>query len=131
MGDPVITNNQKSSLVINDPTYVDEIFTGGADTLLANTILARDTGTLLLVLFVKGGSTTGNGIPCCILPTATVIGATDQNVRVLQSGVVREDQLVIDADGDSSNVDGAVRDQLRQLAIIVKPVQELNILDNQ
>lgn len=131
MGDPVITNVQKSSLVIDDPTYVDELFTGGADVLLANTILARSTATDKLVLFVKGGSTAGNGIPCCILPTATTIGTPDQNVRVLQSGVVREDQLVIDADGDSSNVDGAVRDGLRDKSIIVKPVQELNILDNQ
>lgn len=131
MGDPVITNNQKSSLVINDPTYVDEIMTGGADVLLANTILARSTSTDLLVLFVKGGSTAGNGIPCCILIAPTTVPSGNITVRVLQSGVVRLDQIVIDADGDSSNIDGAVRDALRAKSIITKPVQELNILDNQ
>ena len=47
------------------------------------------------------------------------------------SGSVRAERLIIDADGDGSNVDAAVLDQLRDYSLVSIDVQELNTLDNQ
>jgi len=61
----------------------------------------------------------------------TAAGAGDVAIRSMVSGMVRLERLVIDSDGDASNVDKAVVDQLRDYAIIPKGVQELSELDNQ
>ena len=47
------------------------------------------------------------------------------------TGSVRESKLIIDADGDNSNVDNAVIDELRDYSLVTIATQELNILDNQ
>jgi hypothetical protein len=94
--------------------------------------LARDSSTLKLVPFVKGGSTNGNGVPKAILTyPVTSTGAGDVPIRDMVSGSVRAGLLVIIADGDASNVDNAVLDQLRAYSLVSIDVQELNILDNQ
>lgn len=52
-------------------------------------------------------------------------------VRVLAEGEIARDRLIIHADGDNSNVDAVVRDQLRDYGIVPTPVQQLAQLDNQ
>ena len=52
-------------------------------------------------------------------------------VRPLVEGAVCKERLVIDADGDASNIDAAVLDELRDYSIVAVDVKELNILDNQ
>lgn len=114
-----------------EPVYRDELLTlAGADDLLANTILARDTATLKLVLYVKGGSTNGNGVPDVVLPyPVSVTGAGDVRVRVLIGGRVRKERLVIDADASDTNIDGAVVDQLRARGITPESTKQLATLD--
>lgn len=131
-----ITNNDSSTLVIQSTgiaQYQDDTFTAsGAKTYPAGTILARDSVSGKLVVFVKGGSTNENGIPKALLGLELVTtGSGDVNVRPLVSATVNGNLLVIDADGDNSNVNAAVIDQLRDYTLIVEDVAELSSFDNQ
>lgn len=133
MSDPVITNINNSNVILKDAEFRDELLTlAGADVILAGTILARDSVSLKLVLFAKGGVTNENGIPKVVLTyQVTSTGAGDSAIRAMVSGDVRKEKLVIDADQDDSNVDAAVIDELRDYDIVALNVQELNIQDNQ
>lgn len=128
-----ITNNSTNSVVLWDPVFDDELITfGGAGTLLAGTILARDSASLKMIPFVKGGSTNEDGIPKALIrDDLTATGAGDLPCRVIISGRVRLSHLVIDADQDNSNVDKAVIDQMRDFTIVTLPTQQLAELDNQ
>ena len=128
-----ITNNDLGNVILEGADFRDDLLTfGGAATVLAGTILARDSVSLKLVPFVKGGSTNENGIPKAIITyDVTADGAGDIAVRDAVSGKYRKERLVIDADGDDSNVDAAVIDQLRDYGLVPIDVDELNILDNQ
>lgn len=132
MSNITITQNDLSNPVLADVVFVDETLTlAAADELVAGTILARDSVSLKLVLYVKGGATNGNGIPKAILTyPVTTTAAGDVSVRVGEAGQYRFEKLVIDADGDSSNIDAAVKDQLRAYGMIPVSVKELNIADN-
>lgn len=129
----VTTNNDLGSVIVKDAEFRDELLTfAGADDLLEGTILARDSVSLKLVIYVKGGVTNENGIPKAILTYAvSAAGAGDESVRAGVAGSYRKERLVIDADGDDSNVDNAVIDELRDYGLIPLNVDELNILDNQ
>ena len=128
-----VTNNDLGSAILKDAQFRDGPITfAGAATLLEGTILAVDSVSLKFVPFVKGGVTNQNGIPKAILTYAvTAAGAGDVQSRVGVSGSYRKQRLVIDADGDDSNIDQAVIDQLRDYGLVPIDVQELNILDNQ
>jgi hypothetical protein len=115
------------NVAIEQSVCEDELLTlGGAATVKAGTILARDSSTGKLVIFVKGGSTNGNGVPKAVMTYETSAdGAGDIPVRPLISGRVNRDRLVIHADGDDSNVDGAVADGLRAASIVPSHVSQL------
>ena len=133
MANMTVTNNAPHSVVVWDPVYSNEVVTfGGAGTLLAGTILARDSVSLKMVPFVKGGSTNQNGLPKAVLLDAlTATGAGDVATRVIIGGRLRKGDLVINADGNASNVDSAVVDQLRDYSITALPVSQLAAYDNQ
>lgn len=133
MGDPTITNVDVGNLLLRNLEFEDDTFTfAGAATILAGTILARDSVSEKLIPFVKGGATNDNGIPKAIISyQISATGAGDLPIRALIGGTVRKERLVINADGDDSNIDSVVRDQLRDYAQIAIDVQELSILDNQ
>jgi len=128
-----VTNIDTGNLVKRDALYQDDTLTfAGAATVAAGTILARDSSTLKLVPYVKGGSTNENGIPKAVIAYAvTAAGAGDKRVRVAISGVFVKDKLIINADDDASNIDAAVLDQLRSYGIVAESEVELNTLDNQ
>ncbi len=127
------TNVDLGNVVLEGVADHDELLTfAGADTFAEGTILARDSSSLKLVLFVKGGVTNENGIPKAVLTYEVIAtGAGDESVRVLQKGKVNFNRLIIDSDGDNSNIDNAVMDQLRDYGIETQNVQDLSILDNQ
>lgn len=133
MANITITNVDLGSVILQDGQFRDDLLTlAGAVTVLEGTILARDSASLKLVLYVKGGSTNENGIPKAVLTYEVVsTGAGDVSIRDMVSGSVRAPRLVIAADGDASNIDAAVLDELRDYSLISIDVQELNILDNQ
>lgn len=133
MADPIITNVDIGSVIMEGGEFADDLLTfAGAGTVLEGTILARDSVSGNLVPYVKGGVANENGIPKTVVTYDVVAaGAGDVPVRVLQSGVVRLPRLVIDADGDASNIDKVVIDELRDYAVVSVDTTELNILDNQ
>ena len=133
MPDAVITNINLSSIFWKNFEFSDELLTlAGADVIAEGTILARDSSTLKMVLFVKGGATNENGIPKAILTyQVTSAGAGDEAIRVGIHGVYRRAKLIIDADGDDSNVDKAVIGELRDYGLREQVVVELNEQDNQ
>jgi hypothetical protein len=133
MSNLTITNVDLGSVIFKDAEFRDNTLTlAGALTVKEGTILARDSSTLKLIPFVKGGTTNGNGIPKAVLTYAVVsLGAGDTPIRAMVSGEVRFERLVIIADGNASNVDAVVLDQLRDFSITSINVQELAILDNQ
>lgn len=110
-----MANIDQTPLLIEGGIYRSETITAaGADTFAKGTILARDTSTLKFVLFVKGGSTNGNGIPGAVLMEDLVYsGAGDKTSNIAIAGTFNQSKLIIDADGDASNIDGAVVDGLR------------------
>lgn len=132
MSNITITDNDLNSPILESADFRDEVITfAGADVLAPGTILARDSVSLKLVIFVKGGSTNQNGIPKAILTyEVTATGAGDVPVRAAVSGKYRKEKLVIDADGDDSEIDAAVIDQLRDYGLVPINVDELNIADN-
>ena len=133
MANIAIENIDLGSIILKDGQFRDDLLTfAGAGTVIEGTILARDSVSLKLVPYVKGGVANENGIPKAILTYAvTATGAGDEAIRDMVSGSVRAERLVIDADGDASNVDNAVLDQLRAYTLVSIDVQELNIQDNQ
>ncbi len=133
MSNITVTNNDLNSPILSDAQFRDDTLTfAGADTLVAGTILARDSSTEKLVIYVKGGTTNENGIPKAILTyDVTATGAGDVQIRAGVAGSYRKEKLVIDADGDDSNIDAPVIDQLRSYGLVPIDVQELNIQDNQ
>jgi len=132
MSNMTIENVDISNVVIFGDFEDGELYFSAADTVLAGTILARDSISLKYVPFVKGGTTNENGIPKAILTVdVTATAAGDVAIRALIAGTVRQDKLIIDADGTGINIDAVVLDQLRDYAIIANKVDEQLILDNQ
>jgi hypothetical protein len=133
MSNITTTNIDNSSVLLADGQFEDGLLTfGGAATVVEGTILAVDSVSLKYVPFVKGGSTNENGIPKAVLTyDVTATGAGDIAIRAGIKGIVRIDKLIIDADGDGSNVDAAVLDQLRDYGITPQKVTEQNNYDNQ
>lgn len=104
---------------------------GAADFAVGDTATLTVAADGKMVYFATDGAG-GAQIPSAILTYAvTVTGAGDEPVRVMQKGKVNFNRLVIDADGDNSNVTNAVMDQLRDYGIETVKVQDLSILDNQ
>jgi len=133
MANLTVTNLDIGSVVLEGGKFDDNLLTfAGADTFVSGTILALDSISLKWVIFVKGGVANENGIPKAVLTQdITATGAGDVATRALIAGSVRKQRLVIDADGDDSNIDKAVIGQLQDYSIIAISVEELNILDNQ
>lgn len=128
-----VENVDIGSVILCEGEFRDDLLTfGAAGTVKEGTILARDSVSGNLVPFEKGGTTNENGIPKAILTyDVTAEAAGDVPIRDMVTGKVRAQRLVIDADGDNSNVDAVVLDQLRDYSLVSIDVQELNILDNQ
>lgn len=57
--------------------------------------------------------------------------ASDITVRVFVRGLVDRKRLVIDADGNDSNITDAILDELRKMGITTDKVTQLSTLDNQ
>ena len=134
MANETITNVDLGSVALGgDVSHEDApVKFAGAAVLAEGTILARGTSDGKYIPYVKGGSSDGNGVPAAVATyDIEATGAGDIQSRVLVAGKVRTQRLIIDADGDASNVDGAVRDLLRGRSIIAVDSEDLSVLDNQ
>jgi len=91
-------------------------------------VVAAD-GTLVVFAIAGAG---GAQKPKAILTYDVVAaGAGDIPIRAGVKGLYRKERLIIDADGDGSNITDAILDQLRDFGLVPIDVQELNIQDNQ
>lgn len=126
------TNIDLGNVCLGDNVFQDELLTvGGAVTVKAGTILARDSVSLKLVPFVIGGSTNQNGVPKAVLTyDAASGGAGDIKVRALVAGRVKKNRLIEDGDGNGSNLTAAHFDLLRAVGIFPEPTQQLGAYDN-
>lgn len=74
----------------------------------------------------------GAQFPLCVLDEEIVAtGSGDKKCRPIKQGQVRFSKLVIDADGDNTNVTAAVIDQLQGVGIVVIHSTQLSAQDNQ
>jgi hypothetical protein len=74
----------------------------------------------------------GEQIPKSVVTYDVVAaGAGDEKIRDMVSGRLNGSRLIIDLDGDNSNVTDAILDQLRDYTLVTIDVTELNLLDNQ
>lgn len=128
-----VTNVDLGNVILQDAKFRDELLTFAAGgTVKEGTILARDSASGKLVPFVVGGVTNENGIPKAIVTyDVTATAAGDVAIRAGVAGGYRKERLVIDADGDASNITDAILDQLRDYGLVPVNVAELGILDNQ
>lgn len=126
------TNIDNTPLSGANAEFQDDTLTlAGADIIAKGTILARDSASLKLVIFVKGGSTNENGIPKTVMTAELdADGAGDFPVRPQIAGDVKLSQLIIDADGDGSNIDAEVIEQLRDYTILAVDSRQLSKFDN-
>ena len=133
MANITTTNNDLGTVILADEKFDDGLLTfAGAATAIEGTILARDSVSLKFVPYVIGGVANENGIPKAVLTYDVVAaGAGDEAIRAMVGGRVRAERLVVDADGDATNITDAILDQLRDYSIVAQSVAELNILDNQ
>ena len=128
-----VTNIDLRPLTLGQYTSaVAELTFGGAGTKPKGTILARSTATGKMIPYAIGGVTDGNGVPSAVLlHDVTATGAGDVPCDVLTTGQVALERLIVEADGDASNITGAVSDLLRDFAIVTKTVTDQSVLDNQ
>lgn len=123
----VTTTIDYNAIELRSVVYRDDLlkFTGVA-TVLAGCILARDTSDNTLVPYVIGGVANGNGIPCAVLPNdVTSIGAGNIAIRGIVSGSVNRVRLVVNADGNGSNITKQIEDQLRARSIVPEIVDQI------
>lgn len=108
-------------------TVTDGATDFAVDDLFVITVVAD--GDLVVFAIVGAG---GAQNPIAILTySITSTGAEDIPARVGISGSYRKEKLIIDADGDDSNIDDDVKDALRSVGLVPINVTELNIVDNQ
>ncbi len=133
MANLVITNVDTGSVILESGDFEDGLLTfAGAGTVLEGTILARDSVSLKFVPYVIGGATNENGIPKAVVSyDVTATGAGDESIRAMVSGRVVQERLIVDADGDDSNITAAILDELRDYKITSVSVVDLSQLDNQ
>jgi hypothetical protein len=84
-----------------------------------------------LVIYSPSGAG-GVQRPCALLTyPVSKAGSGDVPVRALVAGKVNKKRLVIDADGDDSNITNDILDQLRARGITAIDVKQLSAYDNQ
>lgn len=103
---------------------------GGTDFSAADEFTLTVVENGKMVPFAIGG-VAGAGIAQQVVTYDVVAaGAGDESIRSMKSGEVRKQKLIIDADGDGSNITAAILDQLNDNKITAIDVTERNIADN-
>ena len=114
----------------NEAGLTMAITEGGTDFVAGDTFTMVVVANGKMVPFAVGG-VAGAGVPIAVLTyDVSKAGAGDEPIRGMVSGEVREEKLIIDADGDGSNITAAILDQLRSAGLTAISVGELNIADN-
>ena len=114
----------------NEAGLTMAITEGGTDFVAGDTFTMVVVANGKMVPFVIGG-VAGAGVPIEVVTYDVVAaGAGDEPIRGMIAGEVREEKLIINADGDGSNITAAILDQLKSAGLTAISVGELNIADN-
>ena len=134
MANKTVTNVDMGSVLIGSGYFYDEVIAVSEDRELpAGLILARSTAGATdgkLVPYVDGGAD-GSGTPGFVLTYDVDATNGDNAVRVLISGPVDQNRLIVDGEDTGDAITGALRDQLRRHDIIVQDSDQLSSYDNQ
>lgn len=127
MGNSTTTSCDLGSVELDECEFCDETLTlGGAATVKAGTLLARDSVSLKLVPFVVGGTTNNNGTPTAVLTyEVAAAGAGDIPVTALVAGKVRKERLIVHATGNGSGITKTHLEALRDVEILALTSQQL------
>ena len=83
-----------------------------------------------LVVFAIAGLGGAQFAVALVTYDVVAAGAGDEAIRAFVGGEVKKERLIIDADGDGSNITAAILDQLRDYSIIPIDAFELGRADN-
>ena len=122
-------HNDPPKLLLGNNIFRDDVFTAaGANTYPAGTVLARDTASSKLVVYVSGGSG-GEEVPTAILRNELITtGSGDTKIRSVIAGEARLDQ-VTEFGGTTLTI--LERDELKNASgIILLEDNDLSVLDN-
>ena len=133
----VITDCDNTPLARVGANYQDETLALAASApdrvVKAGTLMARTIATGKTAVYVKGGDPVVNGVAFAVLAADVCDDAGaggDFPCRPLVTGEVTASQLIIDADGDNSNIEAVEVDSLRDFSILVVQTTQLAKLDN-
>ena len=132
MVNPVITDNTLPSMLLSgNHSFHQETFSAaGALAFPTGMVLGRITASGK-VTFYNSGAVDGTEIPLGVLTNAlTTTGAGDTEIRMLMSGEVREDKLLVWTAGVPVVPTTAERSLLADYGIIGLPDTELLRFDN-
>lgn len=132
MANPTITNLDTGSVALDEKHFEDGLFTAAsAKTHPEGTIVALNSSTSKWVVYVSGGSN-DTATPRGVLTYDLVsTAATDYAARILVSGVVNQNRLIVDADGTpGGSVTALIRAALRDKDIVPVDVSQLGQVDN-
>ncbi len=135
MPNPIITNQDTSSLVVFNGQYSDiTLNAGGAVIYPKGTVLAFDAAAAKWKITESGTPAVANA-KALLSQTTEFPGAGDKLVRAVIGGEVDADLLVFDGSDDLDTIPGGADDsfrvQLRGYGIIAKPLAEQYKQDNQ
>lgn len=119
-----------TDVVIQTIESIDDTLNhGGAATIARGTILARNTTSGKLGVYASGG-TDGLNVPKYVLLNECVFsGSGDLPCQAMSVGEVWKSLLIVQADGDDSNIGYAVLEALRP-TIVARLHTELGVVDN-
>jgi len=119
------------AIVLNIAGFQFTVTDGGTPFIAGDSFSLTVAANGNLVLFATDG-VGGAQAPKFILSQEYVSAAGgDFPIRPLISGEVRREDLIIDADGDGSNITDAIIDELRDFTMIASTATQLGELDNQ
>lgn len=123
VGDALLT-----TFVVKGITFV--VTEGSTDFAAADFFTATVVANEKLAVFAIGG-VAGLGVPVAISPNDLTKGSSgDFSARVQIAGDTLLSRLIIAADGDASNIDDVIRDQLRNVGINSFESKQLQAVDN-
>jgi hypothetical protein len=129
--DLIMTAGAGASTVFDAAGLEFTVTDAGTDFIVGDSFTLTVAADGKLVPFATDGAG-GAQLPKAIVTFDVVAaGAGNEPIRAMVSGIVRKQRLIIDADGDGSNITDEILDLIRDFSLISIDVQELNILDNQ